>query len=363
MRLVPDYIEQLEPYKAGKPIDEVQRELGLVKVTKLASNENPLGPSPKALAAIRHVLPQSHLYPDPGGFRLRTALAERFRVKNENIILGAGSEGIMGSIVRTFLHDDEEALTSEGTFIGFFVLARSQGIKIRTVPLKNFGYDLVAMAAAITPKTKIIYLANPNNPTGTIFHREEFETFLRQVPDHVLIILDEAYYEYCQHVTTYPDSQFFRKDNVITLRTFSKAYGLAGIRVGYGLAHEDLIKQLLKVKFPFEPSSVGQAAAIAALSDTAFLQKTLTTNAKGIQQLSRGLKDMGIRYTPSYANFLLTEWDSPEVVADTYNALLQRGVIVRPLTQFGLPTCLRISVGRQAENATFLKEMLAILSA
>lgn len=361
MRLVPDYIEQLEPYKAGKPIDEVQRELGLTKVVKLASNENPLGPSPKALAAIRHSLPTAHLYPDAGGYRLRTALAQRHRVKLENVILGAGSEGIMGSIVRTFLHGDEEALTSEGTFIGFMVLARSQGIRIRTVPLRDFGYDLPAMAKAITPKTKIIYLANPNNPTGTIFHRDAFEAFMQHVPEHVLVILDEAYYEYCHEVPTYPDSQLYRKDNVITLRTFSKAYGLAGIRVGYGLAHEDLITQLHKVKFPFEPSSVGQAAAIAALADDAFLHKTLTTNARGMQQLQRGLDRLGVRYAPSYANFLLTAWESPDTVTGLYNALLQRGVIVRPTTQFGLPSCLRISIGRQAENAALLEALQAIL--
>lgn len=361
MRLVPDYIEQLEPYKAGKPIEEVQRELGLTKVVKLASNENPLGPSPKALVAIRSSLANAHLYPDAGGYRLRMALATRYRVKMENVILGSGSEGIMGSIVRTFLHGDEEALTSEGTFIGFMVLARSQGIRIRTVPLKNYGYDLQAMAKAITKKTKVIYLANPNNPTGTIFHRDEFEAFLNHVPDHVLIILDEAYYEYCQQVATYPDSQIYRKDNVITLRTFSKAYGLAGIRLGYGLAHEELITQLHKVKFPFEPSSVGQAAGLAALTDDAFLHKTLTTNDKGIQQLTRGFERLGIPYVRTYANFILTEWEKPEVVTGLYNALLQRGVIVRPVTQFGLPTCLRVSVGRQAENAALLKALGEIL--
>lgn len=362
MRLVPDYIEQLEPYKAGKPIEEVQRELGLTRVVKLASNENPLGPSPKAMTAIRTSLPNSHFYPDAGGYKLRQALAARYRVKMENVILGSGSEGIMGSIVRTFLHGDEEALTSEGTFIGFMVLARSQGIRIRTTPLKHYGYDLEAIANAINPKTKIIYLANPNNPTGTIFHRREFEAFLDQVPDHVLIILDEAYYEYCQHVPTYPDSQLYRKDNVITLRTFSKAYGMAGIRLGFGLAHEELITQLHKVKFPFEPSSVAQAGGLAALSDDAYLHKTLTVNAKGLQQLARGFDKLGVKYVESYANFILTEWERPEVVAWLYNELLQRGIIVRPVTQFGLPTCLRVSVGRQAENAALLKALAEILA-
>lgn len=360
--LVPEYIERLDPYRPGKPIDEVRREFGLDHIHKLASNENPLGPSPRALEAMHQRMTGLNQYPDSAGFHLRDALARRYRVKRENVILGSGSEGIMATIVRTFLHGDEEVLTSEGTFVGFMVLARSQGVPIVTVPLRDYGYDLETMASHLSSRTKVVYLSNPNNPTGTIFTRAEFEAFLERVPPHVLIILDEAYYEFVGDLYDYPDSQLYRADNVITLRTFSKAYGLAGIRIGYGLAHEALIGQLLKVKLPFEPNTLAQAAGLAALDDDAFLMRTLDVNERGIEQLYEGLERLRIPHVRSYANFVLTEWGSETEVDRIYQGLLARGVIVRPLRGFGLPTCIRISVGLPEENAACLRGLRELLT-
>src|SRR5579862_9728493 len=270
MPLVPSYIASLRPYEAGRSIDEVRRTYGLTRVSKLASNENPLGPSPMALEAIRRELEGLNLYPN-GGLDLRRTLAEKFDLKPENVIAGSGSEGIMSGIIRTFLCDDDEVLTTDAAFLGFQVLARSRGIAYRTVPYRYWHYDLAALAAAINEKTKIIYLANPNNPTGTIFTKQEFDAFYQHVPERVLIILDEAYFEYAKDNPRYPDSMHYRYDNVITLRTFSKIYGLAGVRIGYGFAYDRLIGNLLKVKLPFEPGTLAQAAGIGALADKEFL--------------------------------------------------------------------------------------------
>lgn len=358
MSLVPEYIEKLIPYKAGKPIEEVKRELGLERVYKLASNENPLGPSPLALAAMHAAMADLHLYPDSSGYELRKALAAHYRVKPDNVVLGSGLEGLMATLVRTFLHGDEEVLTSEGTFVGFIVLARAQGVPIVSVPLKDYGFDLTAMARAITPKTKIIYLANPNNPTGTIFTRAEFEAFLDIVPSHVLIILDEAYFEFVGDLYDYPDSQLYRADNVITLRTFSKAYGLAGIRIGYGLAHESLIHQLTKVKPTFEPSTLAQAAGLAALEDHDFLQRTLELNKRGLERFYQALDAANVPYVKSYANFILLDLGSEEKAFRITEELLHDGIIVRPLKGFGLPSCLRVSMGQDHENEAFLESFL-----
>src|SRR5262245_4281166 len=241
MPLVPPYIDALPPYEAGRNVEEIQRRYGLERVVKLASNENPLGPSPAAIAAMRTHMERLSVYPD-GGLALRRVLAGEFDLRIENVIAGSGSEGIISNIIRTFLCDDDEVLTTEAAFIGFQLLAKSRGVKYSSVPYKAWHYDLQALAAAVNEHTKIIYLANPNNPTGTIFSRLEFDEFYRHVPERVLIILDEAYFEYAKDNPRYPDSMHYRYDNVITLRTFSKVYGLAGIRIGYGFAHEELIK-------------------------------------------------------------------------------------------------------------------------
>jgi histidinol-phosphate aminotransferase len=350
MPLVPPYIESLRPYEPGRSIDEVRRAYGLTNVAKLASNENPLGPSPLAIEAVRLQLSGLHLYPN-GGLDLRRTLAEQFDLKPENVIAGSGSEGIMSNIIRTFLCDDDEVLTTDAAFIGFQVLARSRGVRYRTVPYRDWHYDLPALAARITEKTKIVYLANPNNPTGTIFTRHEFDSFYQHVPERVLIILDEAYFEYAKDNPRYPDSMHYRYDNVITLRTFSKVYGLAGIRIGYGFAHEELIANLLKVKLPFEPSTLAQAAGIGALADKEFLHRALELNARGLRLFTDAFRGMGLEVVPSCANFVMLALPDAAPARDLTEALLREGVIVRPLAAFGLPQCIRVSTGTDQENA------------
>src|SRR5450755_4903311 len=296
--LVPPYIESLQPYEAGQTIESVRLQYGLTHIAKLASNENQLGASPKAIQAMTRALGGLNFYPN-GGLDLREVLAREFDLKVENVIAGSGSEGIMSNIIRTFLCDEDEVLTTEAAFIGFQVLAKSRGVKYRTVPYRDWHYDLAGLAREINERTKIVYLANPNNPTGTIFSKHEFDDFYRHVPERVLIILDEAYFEYAKDNPRYPDSMHYRYDNVITLRTFSKIYGLAGLRVGYGFAHEELIKNLLKVKLPFEPSAPAQIAAIAALSDHEFLHRSLELNSRGRLYLTSALGEIGLRVVPS----------------------------------------------------------------
>ena len=361
MPLVPPYIENLEPYKAGKPISELQRELGITNIIKLASNENPLGSSPRAVEAMKKHFDDLNLYPN-GGLDLREVLAERFKLKVGNVIAGSGSEGIMSGIIRAFLCDDDEVLTSQGTFVGLYVLARSRGVKLVLAPQKLYHFDLEAIGAAINKHTKIIYLANPNNPTGTIFTKAEFDAFIRKVPDHILIILDEAYFEYAQTNPDYPDSMQYRYDNVITLRTFSKIYGLAGVRIGYGFAHDVLITNLLKVKLPFEPSTLAQAAGIGALSDEAFVERSLDVNAKGKMYLMPILRKMGFTLVPTEANFIMLPLADESTVNIVYNELLKLGVIIRPLKAFGLPHCIRITIGTQEENERLVASMRKVLA-
>ncbi len=357
--LVPPYIESLEPYKPGKPIAELQRELGITDVIKLASNENPLGASPRALEAMKAATDQLQLYPN-GGLDLRTTLAHQFNLRTDNVIAGSGSEGIMSNIIRAFLCDDDEVLTSEGTFIGFYVLARSRGTRLLTVPLRNYHFDLRAIADRVTQHTKIIYLANPNNPTGTVFDRQEFDDFMGRVPDRVLIILDEAYFEYARDNPSYPDSMFYRYDNVITLRTFSKVYGLAGVRIGYGFAHDLLIRNLLKVKLPFEPSTLAQAAGIGALGDAEFLHRSLAANAAGKAYLGPALSGLGFTVIPTEANFFCVPLENEEAANTLYIDLLHRGIIIRPLRAFGLPHCVRITIGTHDQNTALVEALASI---
>ncbi|MGA8026079.1 MAG: histidinol-phosphate transaminase [Bryobacteraceae bacterium] len=347
--LVPPHVLALTPYEPGLSAEEVRARFGLTRVVKLASNENPLGSSPVAIEYAHRALSGMFRYPD-GGLALRRRLAERFHLKPENVIAGAGSEGIMANIVRTFLCDDDEVLTTDAAFSGFQVLARGRGVAYRTVPYSDWRYDLRALADATSARTKLIYLANPNNPTGTFFTREAFEEFHRRVPERVLIILDEAYFEFAMGEPSYPDSMHYRFDNVITLRTFSKAYGLAGIRVGYGFAHENLIAMLLKVKLPFEPSGIASAAALGALEDSEFLRQSIDNNEQGLAFITRAFRDLGFQVVPSAANFVMLVFDSGNQAQDIFEQLLQRGVIVRPLKATGLPHCLRVSIGTKEEN-------------
>ncbi len=347
--LVPPHILNLRAYEPGLSPEQVKERFGLSRVVKLASNENPLGTSPKALESVQRALTGMSLYPD-GGLALRRKLAERFHLKLENVIAGAGSEGIMANVVRTFLCDNDEVLTTEAAFGGFQVLARGRGVAYRTVPYRNWCYDLPALADAITERTKLIYLANPNNPTGTFFTRAVFEDFHERVPERVLIILDEAYFEFAMDESSYPDSMHYRFDNVITLRTFSKAYGLAGVRAGYGFAHENLISVLLKVKLPFEPSGVAAAAAMGGLEDGEFLRRSLVNNVQGLAFVTQALREMDIEVVPSAVNFVMVVFPTAEDAEHVFEQLLRNGVIVRPLKATGLPCCLRISIGTPEEN-------------
>lgn len=361
-QLVPPHISALRGYEHGLSAEQIREQYGLKRVIKLASNENPLGTSPKAIEYARKAVSGMALYPD-GGLTLRHELAERFGMKVENVIAGSGSEGLIANVVRTFLCDEDEVLTTEAAFAGFQLLARSRGVKYHTVPYRNWHYDLPALADAITAKTKLVYLANPNNPTGTFFNRAEFEEFHRRVPERVLIILDEAYFEFATNQPLYPDSLNYRFDNVITLRTFSKAYGLAAARVGYGFAHEWLIGMLLKIKLPFEPSGVAAAAALGALEDREFLNASLANNTAGLQFLTKELRAMGIKAVSSAANFLMLVFPDGDQAQQIFQRLLKRGIIVRPLVATGLPNCLRVSVGTSEENTIFIETLQGVLSA
>jgi histidinol-phosphate aminotransferase len=354
MPLVPPYIDALSPYEPGRSVEDVRRAYGIDRVAKLASNENPLGSSPLALEAIQRHMQVLNYYPN-GGLDLRNVLAEEYDVKVENVIAGSGSDSIMSNIIRTFLCDEDEVLTTESAFIGFQVLARSRGVRYKTVPYKQWRYDLAALAEQITVNTKIIYLANPNNPTGTIFTRQEFQDFYAHVPERVLIILDEAYFEYAKDNPKYPDSMHYRYDNVITLRTFSKIYGLAGLRIGYGFAHEVLIRNLLKVKLPFEPSTMAQAAAIGALADKEFLHRSLALNARGLKLLTEEFRKLGLNVVDSDANFVMLVFDSELQANGFVEGMLHRGIVVRPLRAFGLANCVRVSTGTDEQNAWCLE--------
>ncbi len=349
-RLVPPHVQSLQAYKPGRPPDELKKELGLETIVNFASNENPLGPPASATKAIVDTLSEINRYPDMNGLKLRQALAERHRVSIDNVAIGSGSESIMANVVRAFLHDDDEVLTSEGTFIGLRVLVNAHGVKLNMVPLKNYTFDLDTISDAINERTKIIYLCNPNNPTGTIFSRASWEKFIEQLPEHVLVLLDEAYYEFAAHDPDYPDSMSYRLDNVLTLRTFAKAYAMAGLRLGYGLGHDYLIDFINRIKLPFEPNILAQAAGYAALHEPAFLERTLQNNAVGMQYLTAEFDRLGLHRIPSHGNFIMLELDSDDKVNRIHQSLLRQGIAIRPLAAFGLPTCIRITVGLPKDN-------------
>ena len=361
MPLVPSYIQNLSIYVPGKSIDELERE-GIKNIYKLASNENSLGPSPKAIEAIKKSLKDIHRYPDMVGYDLRTKLAKKFNVKMNNVILGAGSEGIMSTIMRTFLLNDDELISAENSFIGFRVLANASGKKVNWVPMNNYKYDLEAMAEKVTEYTKIIYIANPDNPMGTYINRKDFDAFYKHIPERVLIILDEAYFEFAEYESDYPDSMTYRYDNVITLRTFSKAYGLAGLRIGYGFAHDTLISNLMKVKEPFEPSLIALTGGMAAMDDHMFLKDTLLMNKAGYIYFKKELEGLGIKTIPSVANFITTIWDTEDRAEKITASLLKKGIIVRNLHAFGWPKCIRISIGTDYENQKVIANLRELLA-
>ena len=358
--LIPDYIRGLPVYVPGKPIEEVERELKIHAV-KLASNENPLGPSPKAIEAARAVLGESNRYPDGGTHWLRQTLAERRGVTQEEIFVGLGSSEIIDLASRVLLRAGLQGLTSEGSYAPFSVAIRASGAELVLVPQRNFVFDLQAMAKAITPKTGLIYLANPNNPTGTAFTTREFEEFLSAVPDGVLVVVDEAYIDYAVSVDLRQSVDAYRKrENLLILRTFSKVYGLAGLRIGYGIGRPELLSAMNKLRTPFNTSGVAQAAALAALDDKEHVKRCIETNAVERKRLHDGLTKLGLRPVPSEANFVFMVLGlEAKAISDE---LLHMGVIVRPLGWMGFPEAIRVSVGTAEENQTFLAALGQVLA-
>src|SRR6266481_1256313 len=357
--LIPDYLRGLPVYVPGKPIEEVERELKIHAV-KLASNENPLGPSPMAIAAARAVLGESHRYPDGGTHLLRAKLAERRAVSPEEIFIGLGSSEIIDLAARVLLRAGWQGLTSEGTYAPFSVAIRASGAELALAPQREFAFDLQAIAKAITPKTGVIYLANPNNPTGSAFGREELEEFLAAVPDGVLVVLDEAYIHYAVSMEVRDSEEIYRKrKNLLILRTFSKVYGLAGLRIGYAIGRPELLAAMNKLRTPFNTSGVAQASALAALDDKEHVTRCIETNATERKRLSEGLARLGFRPVPSEANFVFIV-AGPDAQAMS-NDLLPMGVIVRPLGWVGFPEAIRISVGTGGENDKCLSAMARVI--
>ena len=350
----PDYIRKLAVYVPGKPIEEVQRELGVSDIVKLASNENPLGPSPKAVAAIREAVANLHRYPDGSGFALRKALAARLGVDLEQIILGSGSVEIIEMLARAFMADADEAVFSQQSFVSYQLAVNQVNGRAVTPPATaGRAHDMTALAKAVNDRTKLVYLANPCNPTGTYFTRKELDRFLAEVSDRALVVVDQAYHEYVGR-PDYPDALDDVKAgrHVIVLRTFSKAYGLAGLRIGYGVSSPDVVAMVNRVRSPFNTSSLAQVAAIAALDDAEWVKTSREHNARELAYLEGELSRRRISFTPSVANFVLVQFEAD--VKELFVEFQKRGVIVRPSGGPGLVNCARVSVGTHAENVRFL---------
>ncbi len=346
-------IETIQPYQGGKPVEEVQRELGIADIIKLASNENPLGPSPLAVQAIAENATQVHLYPDGNAYYLKAELAKHVGVSAEHLILGNGSNDVLQLVGEAYLAPGDEAIYAAGAFIVYHLVTKICGATAVVVPMQDDTHHLPAMAAAITKKTKVIFIANPNNPTGTMVTADETAAFMAQVPENVLVVFDEAYYEYVTR-TDYPQTlpYILEGRNVLITRTFSKIYGLAGLRIGYGIAPPAIGETLNRVRQPFNCNLVGQAAARAALKDTAHVQESQRHNAAGKTLLDNALDELGVGYIPTEGNFIMLHLNNSG--ASIANALMRKGVIVRPMAGYGYPNAIRVTIGRQAENERFI---------
>ena len=356
---VPEYIRSLIPYEPGKPIEEVEREYGIANSVKLASNENPLGPSPKAIAALRAKLDQLNLYPDGDCYYLKQALAQKLGVAPETLIFGNGSNEIIELAARTFLRPGDEAVMAQQAFVVYELIVQAVGARSRAVPLRNFTHDLDAIAAAATERTRMIFLANPNNPTGTIFRRAQWEAFLGKVSPDALLIVDEAYFEYVQDAE-YPNSLAYHSDDrpIVTLRTFSKLYGLAGLRIGYGIGSRELISLMQRVRQPFNVNAAAQWAAIAALADTDHVRRSLAVNRAGLEFLQKEFIRLGLDFVPSHANFILVRVGKGHEV---FQQLLRQGVIVRPTVGYRFPEYVRVTVGTAEENQKFIQALEKVI--
>lgn len=357
-------VRKLHPYQPGKPIDEVARELGLdpQKILKLASNENPLGASPKAIAAIKEELSELNIYPDGSGYALKKSLAKKLNVKPEQLTLGNGSSDILDFITRVFLQDGDEIVVSQHAFSIYGLLAQARNANIVEVAAKNYGHDLEAMAKAVTDKTRIVFVTNPNNPTGTWNTQAELINMLDNIDERVLVLLDEAYFEYVNE-PDYPNGieLLERYPNLVVTRTFSKVYGLASLRVGYGVSSADLADLLNRVRPPFNVDSFGLAAANAVLDDDEYLQKSINTNSAGLKFLSQQFDELGLSYIDSVANFISFEVPKALSGQQMFDALLAKGVITRALTGYGMPQHVRVTVGTQEQNQQFIAALKTVL--
>jgi len=361
-QLAPEYIRAIAPYQPGKPIAELAREMGLDErdIIKLASNENPLGVSPLAKAAIAEALAGISLYPDGNGFALKQAICHKFGVSMEQIVLGNGSNDVLDLVARAFLASGKQAVYSQHAFAVYPLVTMATGAKGITVAALDFGHDLTAMRAAITAQTRVVWIANPNNPTGTLLEKSALHDFLSDVPDTVLVVLDEAYDEYLPDALKSASIEWLQRfDNLIITRTLSKAYGLAGLRVGFALASAGVADMMNRVRQPFNVNSVAQAAAVAALADDDFVKASYELNRAGMTQITHGLKRLGLDFIPSHGNFVSVR---VEHAANVYQGLLKKGVIVRPIAGYELPDYLRVSIGLETENARFLQALEEIIS-
>jgi histidinol-phosphate aminotransferase len=350
-------IANLTPYSPGKPIEELERELGIQKAIKLASNENSLGPSKKALEAIELVLTGLHRYPEGSGIQLREALADRFKIKPTQAVLGNGSNEIIELLVRSFMQPGDQAIMADLTFVVYQMIVKAAHGRPITVPLRNGSHDLKEMASRLTEKTRLIFICNPNNPTGTMVNQEQVDAFLRQVPDDVITVFDEAYYEYVTD-RSFPDTLRYlgQGKNVAILRTFSKIYGLAGLRIGYGMTTEEIAGILNRVRQPFNTNRLAQVAALAALKDDDHVQRSLQVNEEGKVMLCRAFHEMGLKYFPTQTNFIYVSVGRPG--QEVYSKLLRLGVIVRHIEGQHL----RVTVGLPEENRQFIEALKRVLS-
>lgn len=349
---VPAYIRSLASYQPGKPISELEREFGITDIIKLASNENPLGPSPKALGAAHAMLRECARYPDGSGFTLKSALSQRLGIAPDAIVLGNGSNDVIELCARAFLTPGTSVIFSQHAFAVYPLVSLAQGAEVIEVPARDFCHDLAAMAAAVRADTRMVFIANPNNPTGTLLAADELLQFIHSLNDDIVIVLDEAYREYLPEEIKAPSVEWLgRHKNLVITRTFSKAYGLAGMRIGYALAHPDVSDILNRVRQPFNVNAIALAAATAALEDQDFLLQSTILNTLGMKQITQGLKARGIEYIKSYGNFVSFAIEHADEV---FNGLLRCGVIVRPVASYGMPQYLRVSIGLERENQRFL---------
>lgn len=353
----------MHPYQPGKPISAVKRELGLDEVIKLASNENPFGSSPKALAAIQKAIPDLHLYPDGAAFELRTAIAEKFNIPFNQVIVGNGSEELIACLGLALLNDsNDEVVTAAHSFPRYDAAADLAPAKFTKVEMgPGWRYDLTSLAKAVNENTKIVYIANPNNPTGTIVGKEELRSFQRDLPKQTLLALDEAYFEFAQRSPDYPDGRemVLEGQNVVAMRTFSKIYGLAGLRLGYAFVPPYITDAYDRVRAPFDVNSLAQVAGIAALQDDEFLNKTLDNNLAGLHLVQKAVEAVGCEVTESYTNFHFIDLKRPAM--PVFQALLERGIITRPCTGYGAPNHLRVSIGTPDENQAFIEAFRKVM--